>query len=227
MKQTSVKNNARKGCVYVALFSVFIFDSAMVWVTELLGSSYDISRRLFMVLNSGFQKPWAQQNPSDKLIINQSQAGSSKQALAIVVVFDTDGCGATRIFVEPCPGEVLTIVESELNNIRKECGSDKYEVIVLLMDILVGFPLTGVGKNVAEKVAIIYLNYLYSSPAPQVVTRVNCCVYHNAAMEVAKSQFLQTKLFRGEDQFGGWPQVISRHFPPTGVLDKLLAEGYQ
>jgi len=52
--------------------------------TELLNSSYDVSRELFSALNPPFEKQWADENNGDKLTIKQSHAGSSKQALAIL-----------------------------------------------------------------------------------------------------------------------------------------------
>ncbi|ABS46393.1 MULTISPECIES: sulfate ABC transporter substrate-binding protein [Yersinia pseudotuberculosis complex] len=345
MKQNSVKKNARNGLTRIALFSALILSGVTASATELLNSSYDVSRELFTALNPGFQAQWEQQNPGDKLTIKQSHAGSSKQALAIlqglkadvvtynqitdvqilhdrgnlipadwqarlpnnsspfystmaflvrkgnpknirnwddlvredvklvfpnpktsgngrytylaawgatqladggdeaktrdwmkrflknVEVFDTGGRGATTTFVERGLGDVLISFESEVNNIRKEYGSDQYEVIVPPVDILAEFPVAWVDKNVekngTEKAAKAYLNYLYSPPAQQVITRFNYRVYDKAAMEAAKSQFPDTKLFRVEDQFGSWPQVMSTHFTTGGVLDKLLAEGHQ
>lgn len=52
--------------------------------TELLNSSYDVSRELFAALNPPFEQQWAQENAGDKLTIKQSHGGSSKQALAIL-----------------------------------------------------------------------------------------------------------------------------------------------
>lgn len=52
--------------------------------TELLNSSYDVSRELFAALNPPFEQQWAKDNGGDKLTIKQSHAGSSKQALAIL-----------------------------------------------------------------------------------------------------------------------------------------------
>lgn len=40
-------------------------------------------------------------------------------------------------------------------------------------------------------------------------------VYDQKAMATAKGQFPDTQLFRVEDQFGGWPQVMKTH-PATG-----------
>lgn len=52
--------------------------------TELLNSSYDVSRELFVALNAPFEKQWNTAHPGDTLTIKQSHAGSSKQALAIL-----------------------------------------------------------------------------------------------------------------------------------------------
>ncbi len=57
---------------------------AQAQATELLNSSYDVSRELFAALNPPFEQQWAKDNNGDKLTIKQSHAGSSKQALAIL-----------------------------------------------------------------------------------------------------------------------------------------------
>lgn len=49
-------------------------------------------------------------------------------------------------FVERGLGDVLISFESEVNNIRKEYGSDQYEVIVPPVDILAEFPVAWVDK---------------------------------------------------------------------------------
>ncbi|URQ59873.1 thiosulfate ABC transporter substrate-binding protein CysP [Pantoea alhagi] len=58
--------------------------TANVQATELLNSSYDVSRELFTALNAPFIQQWDEKHPNDKLTIRQSHAGSSKQALAIL-----------------------------------------------------------------------------------------------------------------------------------------------
>lgn len=68
-------------------------------------------------------------------------------------MFDTGGRGATTTFVERGLGDVLISFESEVNNIRKEYGSDQYEVIVPPVDILAEFPVAWVDKNV-ERMAL-------------------------------------------------------------------------
>ena len=169
-----------------------------------------------------------------------SQADGNDQAktrafmtrfLKNVLVFDTGGRGATTTFVERGLGDVLISFESEVNNIRKQYGEDTYQVIVPPVDILAEFPVAWVDKNVerncTEQAAKDYLNYLYSPAAQQVITSFYYRVYDKQAMAAAKGQFPQTKLFRVEDQFGGWPQVMKTHFSTGGELDQLLAAGHK
>lgn len=70
----------------IKLFSgaIFLLLAGSAQATELLNSSYDVSRELFIALNAPFEKQWSEQNHGDKLTIKQSHAGSSKQALAIL-----------------------------------------------------------------------------------------------------------------------------------------------
>lgn len=169
-----------------------------------------------------------------------SQADGNNQAetrafmtrlLKNVVVFDTGGRGATTTFVERGLGDVLISFESEVNNIRQQYGADKYDVMVPPVDILAEFPVAWVDKNVERngntQVAKDYLHYLYSPAAQQVITRFYYRVYDPTAMAAVKGQFPDTRLFRVEDQFGGWPQVMKTHFSIGGELDQLLAAGHK
>lgn len=340
MKMVGMKSILLKGSL-----AALVLASGAASATELLNSSYDVSRELFAALNPPFQKQWAEKNGGDKLEIKQSHAGSSKQALAIlqglkadvvtynqvtdvqilhdrgnlipanwqsrlpnnsspfystmaflvrkgnpknihrwddltrpdvklvfpnpktsgngrytylaawgafnqqdgnnqdktrakmasllknVEVFDTGGRGATTTFVDRGLGDVLISFESEVNNIRKQYGDDKYEVIVPPVDILAEFPVAWVDKNVekngTEKAAKDYLNYLWSPQAQQIITSFNYRVYDKNAMAAAKQQFPDTKLFKVEDEFGGWQQVMKTHFSTGGELDKLLEQGHK
>lgn len=73
-------NSLKKGAL--AMGALLLIAPAQA--TELLNSSYDVSRELFAALNPVFERQWAQDNGGDKLTIKQSHAGSSKQALAIL-----------------------------------------------------------------------------------------------------------------------------------------------
>lgn len=313
--------------------------------TELLNSSYDVSRELFAALNPQFEKQWAQDNGGDKLTIKQSHAGSSRQALAIlqglkadvvtynqvtdvqilhdrgnlipadwqsrlpnnsspfystmaflvrkgnpknihewndlvrqdvklvfpnpktsgngrytwlaawgatdmaddgdkakthafmtqlarnVAVFDTGGRGATTTFVERGLGDVLISFESEVNNIRKQYPAQDFEVVVPKVNILAEFPVAWIDKNVkangTEKAAKAYLNYLYTPEAQAVITQFNYRVNNPALMEKLSDKFPQTSLFRVEDRFGSWAEVMKTQFASGGEFDRLQSLGRQ
>lgn len=44
-------------------------------------------------------------------------------------------------------------------------------------------------------------------------------------MAQQKARFPATNLFRVEEAFGGWDNVMKTHFASGGELDKLLAAG--
>lgn len=148
-----------------------------------------------------------------------------------VAVFDVGGRGATTSFVERGLGDVLISFESEVNNIQKQYGVDKYDVVVPPVDILAEFPVAWVDRNVerngTEKAAKAYLNFLYSPEAQQIFTRYNYRVYDKKAMDGVKNQFPAVELFKIEDQFGGWDNVMNEHFNTDGILDQLLAAGHK
>ena len=63
---------------------IFAGAPALSSAAELLNASYDVARELFQDLNPGFVAQWDKAHPNDPLVIKQSHAGSSKQALAIL-----------------------------------------------------------------------------------------------------------------------------------------------
>ncbi|MDC9597113.1 thiosulfate ABC transporter substrate-binding protein CysP [Xenorhabdus anantnagensis] len=166
-----------------------------------------------------------QKNPHDPAKVRQLMLSF----LQNVEVFDTGGRGATTSFIEREIGDVLISFESEVNNIRKQYGEDNYQIIVPPVNILAEFPVAWVDKNVqkngTEAAAKAYLNYLYSPNAQQIIASFNYRVIDQNVMKEQQSRFPATKLFRLEEQFGSWPQVMKIHFNTGGTLDQLLIEG--
>ncbi|MTD37722.1 sulfate ABC transporter substrate-binding protein [Erwinia sp. CPCC 100877] len=146
-----------------------------------------------------------------------------------VEVFDTGGRGATTSFVERGLGDVLISFESEVNNIRNQYPEQQFEVVVPKVNILAEFPVAWLDKNVksrgTEKVAKAYLNYLYSPSAQKIITSFYYRVNNPQLMAQLKDRFPETELFRVEDLFGSWSDVMKTHFASGGELDKLLAAG--
>ena len=249
---------------------------AQAQATELLNSSYDVSRELFAALNPPFEQQWAKDNNGDKLTIKQSHAGSSKQALAILQGLKADVVTYNQVtdvqilhdkgklipadwqsrlpnnsspfystmgflvrkgnpknihdWSDLVRSDVISF-ESEVNNIRKQYEAQGFEVVIPKTNILAEFPVAWVDKNVqangTEKAAKAYLNYLYSPQAQTIITDYYYRVNNPDVMNKLKDKFAQTALFRVEDHFGSWPDVMKTHFASGGELDKLLAAGHK
>lgn len=97
MKRFSVAKGTTGFCsrsewLIAALLSVVLNlgYSSQVAATELLNSSFDVSRELFAALNPGFKATWDAGHPKDPITIKQSHGGSSKQALAILQGLNAD-----------------------------------------------------------------------------------------------------------------------------------------
>lgn len=73
-----------------AIFRIFViillyfFCYIHVYGTVLLNSSYDVSREMFVEINASFIEYWKNIHPEDILIIRQSHAGSTRQAIAVL-----------------------------------------------------------------------------------------------------------------------------------------------
>lgn len=148
-----------------------------------------------------------------------------------VAVLDTGGRGATTTFAERGIGDVLISFESEINTIRQQYPDAGYEVIVPRTNILAEFPVTWIDKNVAEQghtaAAKAYLNFLYSPAAQKVLTRFYYRVNNPQLMSENKARFPDVTLFRVEDQFGGWEQVMKTQFATGGEFDQLQSAGHK
>jgi len=152
------------------------------------------------------------------------------QFLKNVEVFDTGGRGATTTFVDRGLGDVLISFESEVNTIRNQYPKQDFEVIVPRSNVLAEFPVAWIDKNVAanhtEKAAKAYLNYLYTPEAQKIITHYYYRV-NNSELMAQRQYFPAVDLFRVEQVFGSWEQVMKTQFASGGELDKLLAAGRQ
>lgn len=150
------------------------------------------------------------------------------KVLGNVVVFDTGGRGATTSFVDRAQGDVLLTFESEVNLIRKEYGSDKYDIVVPKISVLAEFPVAVVDSVVkekgTEKVATEYLNYLYSPAAQAVLASYFYRVHDEQVKADYAKQFPELKLVSVESIFGSWKDVNDKHFVTSGILDQLLRQ---
>ncbi|MPS31059.1 MULTISPECIES: thiosulfate ABC transporter substrate-binding protein CysP [unclassified Salinivibrio] len=148
-----------------------------------------------------------------------------KQLLANVAVFDTGGRGATTSFVERGIGDVLVTFESEVNNIRQQYGSDKYDIVVPKTSILAEFPVAVVERNAKRngttKLATEYLSYLYSEKAQRLLADFNYRVHHPDVVKDNADRFPEVELLTVEAIAGGWDEAMKTHFASGGKLDQL------
>ncbi|OOE82330.1 thiosulfate transporter subunit [Salinivibrio sp. ML198] len=148
-----------------------------------------------------------------------------KQLLANVAVFDTGGRGATTSFVERGIGDVLVTFESEVNNIRQQYGSDKYDIVVPKTSILAEFPVAVVERNAKRngttKLATEYLSYLYSEKAQRLLADFNYRVHHPDVVKDHADRFPEVELLTVEAIAGSWDQAMKTHFASGGKLDQL------
>lgn len=76
-----IQSTLKKAALGFSLAALLVAGAS---ATEILNSSYDVARELFVALNKPFVAQWDKAHPNDPLTIRQSHAGSSKQDLAIL-----------------------------------------------------------------------------------------------------------------------------------------------
>jgi sulfate transport system substrate-binding protein len=149
-----------------------------------------------------------------------------KKLFANVPVFDTGGRGATTTFVERGTGDVLITFEAETSSIRDIAGKDKYDVVVPPTSLLAEFPVTVVDKYVdkhgTRALAAAYLEFLYSPEGQAIETKGYNRVADEATMAKLKDKFPDVKLYRVEDEFGGWDKLNTDHLNSGAKLDQLF-----
>lgn len=142
-----------------------------------------------------------------------------------VNVLDSGARGATTTFVERGIGDVLIAWENEALLSVKDLGPDRFDIVVPSSSILAEPPVALVDANAAkhgtEKVAQAYLEYLYSPEGQEIAARH---FYRPRLESVAakyRDQFPTLKLYKVDDELGGWTQVQAKHFADGGVFDSI------
>lgn len=154
-----------------------------------------------------------------------------KKLFANVPVFDTGGRAATTTFVERGTGDVLITFEAETSSIRDLAGKDaggkdKYDVVVPPTSVLAEFPVALVDKY-ADKhgtraLATAYLEFLYSPEGQAIEVKGYNRVTDKDVMAKNKDKFPDVKLYRVEDEFGGWDKLNAEHLNAGAKLDVLF-----
>lgn len=149
-----------------------------------------------------------------------------QKLLANVESFPTGGRGATVAFATNNQGDALLTFESEVINIANgdEFKDQGFEIVVPPVSVLAEFPVAVVEK-VTEKqksteLAKAYLNYLYATPAQELLSRYNYRVHD----EKVSTQLPEVRLISPTDVLGDWDTIQKTHFAAGGILDQLLAK---
>ena len=142
-----------------------------------------------------------------------------------VSVLDSGARGSTTTFVERGIGDVLIAWENEALLSVKDLGPDRFDIVVPSSSILAEPPValldTNVAKHGTEKVAQAYLEYLYSPQGQEIAARH---FYRPRLESVAakyRDQFPALKLYKVDEELGGWTQVQAKHFADGGVFDSI------
>ncbi len=142
-----------------------------------------------------------------------------------VLVLDSGARGATNTFAERGIGDVLIAWEDEALLLANKIGKDKFEVVYPSMSILAEPPVALVDKNVdkhnTRKQAELYLNYLYSKEAGEIMIKN---YYRPTSKELekdVKAKFTNINTFTIAD-FGGWEKAQKTFFANDGVFDKIF-----
>lgn len=167
-------------------------------------------------------------NPADpKVVAAQKAARDYIQKLyEHVAVLDSGARGSTTTFVQRGIGDVLLTWENEAFLIKKELGSDEFEIVVPSLSILAEPPVAVVEENAKQhgsvEVAKAYLEYLYSPDGQKLAAKH---FYRPNKPELADkadlARFPTIQLFKINDVFGSWAKAQAEHFADGGVFDQI------
>jgi sulfate/thiosulfate transport system substrate-binding protein len=145
---------------------------------------------------------------------------------ANVPVFETGGRGATTAFVERELGDVLITFEAEVQGIRKQLGTDKYDAVIPSVSLFSAFPVAIVDKVAdargSQEIAKAYLDFLYTAEGQEILAANFNRVADEAIMTAHAADFPEVRLVTVEEAFGGWDKVSQEHFADGGLLDKVF-----
>lgn len=142
-----------------------------------------------------------------------------------VPVLDSGARGATTTFVERGIGDVLLAWENEAWLAVKELGPDKVEIVTPSLSILAE-PTVAVidkyaDKHGTHKLALAYLEYLYSPEGQEIAARH---YYRPRDAKVAAAHAKspsKLRLFTVDEVFGGWNKAQKAHFAEGGSFDQF------
>lgn len=144
-----------------------------------------------------------------------------------VEVLDSGARGATTTFVERGLGDVLIAWENEAYLTLHELGKDKFEIVSPSISILAEPPVAVVDQNVkrkgTEKVAMAYLDYLYSKKGQEIAAKNYYRPRNQEVLNKYKDQFKEIDMVTIDQAFGGWRKAQKRFFDDGGLFDQIYS----
>ncbi|MBN8215660.1 MAG: sulfate ABC transporter substrate-binding protein [Spirochaetes bacterium] len=143
-----------------------------------------------------------------------------------VPVLDSGARGSTLTFAQRGLGDVLLSWESEADLVRREFGTDPFEVVYPSLSILAEPPVAVV-ESVAKKhgnleIAKAYLEYLYSPAGQEIAARHGFRPTERSVAAKFASKFPAIRLVTIDEAFGGWQKAQQTHFSDGGTFDQLF-----
>ncbi|WP_153098986.1 sulfate ABC transporter substrate-binding protein [Paraburkholderia hayleyella] len=165
----------------------------------------------------------------------RQQGGTDPQALEFVKaivrnvpVLDSGGRGATTTFTQRGIGDVLVTFENEVALIDRGVGAKDFDAVYPSVSLLAEPPVAIVDKVVDKRgtrqAAQAYLDYLYTSPAQEIIARHHLRPRDPAVLAQHANEFKPLRTFTVEQMFGSWQQAQKTHFSDGGTFDQIVVE---
>jgi len=162
--------------------------------------------------------------------------GNAEKAKAFVAnlykhvpVLDSGARGSTVTFTKRGIGDVLLSWENEAHLVLKEAGGDQYQIVYPPSSILAEPPVAVVDANVkrhgTQKVAEAYLQFLYTPKAQEVEADNFYRPRDQKILAAHAALFPNIKLYKIDEDFGGWQKAQDVHFANGGVFDQIYKPG--
>lgn len=138
-------------------------------------------------------------------------------------VLDTGARGSTTTFVQRRIGDVLLSWENEAWLAKAE-GAD-VDIVYPSISVLAEPPVAVVDRNVdrrgTRRVAELYLRYLYTDFAQDLVARHYYRPRSASVLARYAQRFPALQMATVDDTFGGWANAHRTHFADGGIFDQI------
>ncbi|MXP67279.1 thiosulfate ABC transporter substrate-binding protein CysP [Pantoea sp. Aalb] len=194
-----------------------------VQATSLLNSSYDVARELFSALNVNFKQQWDIIHPHNKLIIRQSHAGSSKQALAILQGLHADVVTYDQVTDVQVLHTIGNLIPSNWQNRLPNNSSPFYSTMAFL--VRKGNPkhIYDWLDLVRNNVKLIFPNPMTSGNGRYTYLAAWGAINRTNGNNKNKTEAFMVKLLKNVEVFDTGGRAASTTFAEHGLGDVLIS----